>query len=66
MTREEIRRLENSGADRPVLFTGKFRGITFYRGVQWRGPTNAIGFGRLHLVENQGGPCYYIPAGGAQ
>lgn len=54
MTRKEIAALEASpGARVPVRFTGRFRGVHYYRGVQWRGPTNAVGHGKAASFRSQ-------------
>ena len=67
MTRKQIRALEESGARVPVRFTGRFRGVYYYLGVQWRGPTNAIGHGvrarfatQKNTYQTAGGPMTLI------
>lgn len=47
MTRNEIA----SEKVRPGLFTGKWHGVHYYRGVKWVGPTNLLGFGVLAHIE---------------
>jgi hypothetical protein len=50
MTKDEREKLND--LPRPPRFTGKHRGQYFYRGVRWLGPTNAIGRGTIHWVQD--------------
>ena len=50
MTRNEIA----SEKVRPGLFTGKWHGVYYYRGVKWVGPTNAIGQGKIAMFRDPG------------
>lgn len=46
MTRDEIQRSESNGGRMPARFTGVWKGVHYYMGEVWTGPTNAIGHGK--------------------
>lgn len=61
LTRQELDRLETSGAPRPPLFTGRWKGEHFYRGVKWEGHPGQLGLGKRHIVEGTYPSCTVRP-----
>lgn len=57
MTREQLHDLQKVSPPLPMPngFTGLWRGVQFYKGKQWFGPTNLVGarvFGRAKMLTN--------------
>jgi len=43
LTAAETRQLEKDGAAMPRGFTGIWKGVLYFKGLRWEGPTNAMG-----------------------
>ncbi len=51
MTKKELQARRESGLPMPNGFTGVWGGVHWYKGKRWEGPTNAVGHGKLVMVE---------------
>jgi hypothetical protein len=58
LTRRQISELESSGAPMPNHYTGRWKGVLFYKGLHWTGPTNLLGCRdrRVRHLEHPTGP----------
>ena len=64
MSKKELQARRDAGLPMPNGFTGVWGGVQWYKGKRWEGPSNAVGQGRLVMVERTTAGGYGIRAVG--